>query len=204
MSKVKAQISTSLDGFITGPNDSLEVPMGIGGERLHHWVFALESWRKPHGLEGGKTNQNSEVLEEATRNTGAVVVGRRMFDLAQGWGDNPPFHVPVFVLTHRAQEPLAREGGTTFNFVTEGVESALEQARAAAGDKDVSVGGGASVNQQFIKAGLLDEIEIQVNPVLFGDGKRLFDHFSAEQVEMTIDQVVDSPDVTHLRYRLTR
>jgi dihydrofolate reductase len=132
--QVGFDITMSLDGFIAGPNDSLDQPLGEGGERLHEWVFGLASWREPHGLEGGETNRDSEVLEEAMSSTGAIVLGRRMFDLAKGWGDNPPFHMPVFVLTHEARDPLVKEGGTTFTFVN-GIESALEQARAAAGGK---------------------------------------------------------------------
>ena len=201
MSRVKAQISMSLDGFITGPDDTVDEPMGIGGERLHEWVFVLKSWREPHGLEGGEVNEDSDVLEESIRNTGAVIVGRRMFDHAQGWGDNPPFHVPVFVVTHRAQEQLVKEGGTTFTFVTDGVESAVAQARVAARDADISVGGGASIIQQLINAGLLDEIEIHVIPVLFGGGKRLFDNLGADQLELVNDRATHSPGVTHLRYR---
>jgi dihydrofolate reductase len=203
MGKVKSQISMSLDGFITGPDDSVAEPMGIGGERLHEWIFGLKSWREPHGLEGGETNQDSEVLEESIRNTGAHIVGRRMFDHAQGWGDNPPFRMPVFVVTHRSQEPLVKEGGTTFTFVTEGVESAVAQARAAAGDKDVTVCGGASIIQQLIKAGLLDEIEIHVIPVLMGAGTRLFDNLGTDQPEVVNDRALYSPGVTHLRYRFT-
>ena len=203
MSTVRAQISMSVDGFITGPNDSVDVPMGEGGERLHEWIFGLKSWREPHGLDGGRVDQDSEILDEAIRNVGAVVLGKRMFDHAQGWGDNPPFHVPVFVLTHHAQEPLVKDGGTTFTFVTDGVESAVAMARDSAGDKDVTVGGGASVIQQLITARSLDEIEIHVVPVLFGDGKRLFDNLGPDQLELVNDRAIYSPNVTHLRYRLT-
>lgn len=203
MGIVKAQVSMSVDGFITGPNDSVDLPMGEGGERLHEWIFGLKSWREPHGLEGGETNEDSEVLEESIRNTGAVVVGRRMYDHAQGWGDNPPFHVPVFVVTHRAREPLAKDGGTTFHFVTDGIESALQQAKAAAGDGDVSVGGGASVIQQCITARLVDEIEVHLVPILTGGGKSLFGELGIPQLELTGKRVIDSANVTHLRYRLT-
>lgn len=202
MSTVRAQISMSLDGYITGPNDSVDIPMGEGGERLHEWIFGLKSWREPHGLEGGETNQDSEVLDEAIGNTGAVVVGRRMFDHAQGWGDNPPFHVPVFVVTHRGQEPLVKDGGTTFTCVTDGVERAVGMARNAAGGKDVAVGGGASIIQQLIAARALDEIEIHVIPVLFSNGKRLFDNLGTDQLELVNDRAIYSPGVTHLRYRL--
>ncbi len=162
MSKVVLDISTSLDGFVAGPNPSLEQPLGEGGEQLHEWVFGLAAWRKPHGLSGGTTNASSEVVEEGLSRTGAVVMGRRMFSGGHGpweddpkadgwWGDEPPFHVPVFVLTHHAREPVPKQGGTTYNFVTDGVESAIEQARAAAADKDVLISGGADVAQQALK-----------------------------------------------------
>jgi dihydrofolate reductase len=156
MPKLKVDISMSLDGFVAGPNPTLEDPLGEGGERLHEWVLAVQGWRRMHGLTGGETNVDNDVVEEGLRNTGATVMGRRMFSGGEGpweddpnadawWGDDPPFHHPVFVLTHHAREPVNKEGGTTFTFVTDGIESALEQARAAAGDKDVAVGGGANV-----------------------------------------------------------
>jgi dihydrofolate reductase len=202
MGKVVFDITMSLDGFIAGPDDSLELPLGAGGEKLHEWVYGLVSWREPHGLEGGETNRDSEVLEEAM-GSGAIVLGRRMFDLAKGWGDNPPFHVPVFVLTHEAREPLEKEGGTTFTFVTDGVESALAQARAAAGDSDVSIAGGANTIQQYLSAGLVDEFQIHIAPLLLGGGVRLFEHAPAD-LEVETLRVVDSPRVTHVKYRVVR
>jgi dihydrofolate reductase len=201
---VVADITMSLDGFVAGPDDGPELPLGAGGERLHQWVYDLASWREPHGLAGGKTNRDSEVLDEAFRAAGAVVVGRRMFDNAQGWGDNPPFHMPVFVLTHEARDPEVKEGGTTFTFVGDGIESALEQARDAAGDKNVSVGGGANTIQQFIKTGLLDELQVHIVPLLLGGGIRLLEHLGPEQIELERTRVIDSPAVTHLRFRLPR
>ena len=202
MGKVKLDITMSLDGFVAGPNDSPELGLGEGGERLHEWVYTLASWREPHGLEGGETNSSSEVIDEGIQSTGAIVLGKRMFDNAKGWGENPPFHKPVFVVTHTEQEPLAKEGGTTFTFVTDGVESAVEQAKAAAGDKDVTVGGGASVAQQCLRAGLLDELQIHVAPVLLGGGRRLFEDVPGPELEAT--RVVDAPGVAHLRYRVLR
>jgi dihydrofolate reductase len=193
----------SLDGFIAGPNDSPELPLGEGGEKLHEWVYDLASWREPHGLEGGETNRDSEVLEEAMSRAGAIVLGRRMFDLAKGWGDNPPFHMPVYVLTHEARDPLVKEGGTTFTFVTGGIESALDQARAAAGDKDVSIAGGANTIQQFLSAGLVDEFQIHIAPMLLGDGVRLFDQAPAD-VKLETTRVIESPRVTHLKFRVLR
>ena len=204
MGKVTVDISMSLDGFIAGPNDSVENPLGDGGERIHEWVYDLASWRERHGIAGGRTDTDAEVLDEAFENTGAVVIGKRMFDVANGWGDNPPFHMPAFVITHDAREKLVKEGRTTFTFVTDGIESALDQARAAAGDKDVSVAGGANIIQQYLSAGLLDEIQIHLVPVLLGEGIRLFDQLGAEQIELERTRVIESPGVTHLRFRVVK
>ena len=211
MARLRCEISMSLDGFVAGPNPSLEEPLGAGGDLLHEWAFAAASWRESHGLSGGEANADSEVLEESTGSTGAVVMGRRMFSGGQGpwepdpradgwWGDDPPFHVPVFVLSHHAREALAMEGGTSFNFVTHGIEAALEEARAAAGDKDVLLAGGASVVQQYLKAGLLNELQIHVAPVLLGDGTSLFDRLGIDAVGLETTRVIASPSVTHLRF----
>jgi dihydrofolate reductase len=201
MANVTSDMSMSLDGFITGPNDDVERPLGEGGERLHQWIFELASWRERHGLAGGKTNRDAEVVDEAFRNVGAVVMGRRMFNHGEGpWGDNPPFHMPVFVVTHKPKKTLSKEGGTTFTFVIDGIESALKRAKAAAGDKDVSVAGGANIVQQFLKAELLDEIQIHLVPVLLGGGRRLFEHAGKMELEPT--RVIESPGVTHLRFRV--
>jgi dihydrofolate reductase len=202
--RVFVDITTSLDGFIAGPNDGPELGLGEGGERLHQWVYDLASWRAPHGLAGGKTDRDSEILDEAFRRTGAVVLGKRMYDNAGGWGDNPPFHVPVFVLTHEARDAEAKEGGTTFTFVTDGIESALQQARAAAGEKDVSIAGGANTIQQFLKAGLIDEMQIHIAPLLLGGGIRLFGDLGTGQIELKATGVIESPEVTHLRFRVAK
>lgn len=212
MGKVWFDISTSLDGYVAGPNPSLENPLGEGGEQLHEWAFAAQSWRKQHGRSGGEDNQDSKVIEEATSGTGAVIMGRKMFSGGEGpweddpntdgwWGDDPPFHVPVFVLTSHAREAKAMEGGTTFTFVKEGIESALEQARAAAGEKNVVIAGGANVAQQYLAAGLLDEVQIHVAPVLLGGGVRLFGE-GAPGAKLQATRVIESPAVTHLRYRV--
>jgi dihydrofolate reductase len=201
--KVHADITMSLDGFVAGRNDGPDLPLGEGGERLHEWVYGLASWRRPHGLEGGETGRDSEVLAEAMDENGAVVLGRRMFDNAQGWGDNPPFHVPVFVLTHEAREPLPKEGGTTFTFVTDGIESALEQARAAAGDRNVAIGGGANTIQQSLAAGLVDEVQVHIVPLFLGGGIRLFDELGPE-IELETTRVIEAPKVTHLRFRVVK
>ncbi|HEY7036555.1 MAG TPA: dihydrofolate reductase family protein [Thermomicrobiales bacterium] len=204
MAKVAADISMSLDGFITGPDDSPEHGLGIGGERLHQWLFDLESWREPHGMTGGKSGTDADVLAETFDRAGAIVLGKRMFDFADGWGEEPPFHMPVFVVTHDAREPLVKQGGTTFAFVNDGIERALDQATAAAGDKDVLVAGGASVIQQVLRAGRLDEIQIHLVPVLFGAGKRLFDRLDPTQIELETTRVIASPGVTHLRFRVAK
>ncbi|MBA2460603.1 MAG: dihydrofolate reductase family protein [Actinobacteria bacterium] len=211
MSKLKFDITMSLDGFIAGPNPGPEAPLGEGGERLHEWVYGLRSFQERHGRGGGETNRDDEIAEEALANTGAAIMGRGMFGGGPGpweetwegwWGDEPPFGVPVFILTHHAREPLAMKGGTTFTFVTDGIESALEQARGAADGKDVAIAGGGRVVQQYLDAGLVDEFQVHVAPVLLGDGVRLFDQPGPDQVELQIDRVVESEAVTHLRYSI--
>ena len=204
MGKVVFDISVSLDGFVAGPDDGPELGLGVGGERLHEWVVELKSWREPHGYEGGEVNASAEVIEEALGSAGAVVVGKRMYDNAHGWGDIPPFHKPVFVLTHTAQEPLAKEGGTTFTFVTEGIEIAIDQAKAAAGDGNVSIGGGASTAQQALKAGLVDEVQLTFAPILLGGGVRLFEGLGPDDVELEVTRVVEGPKATHVRYRVVK
>ncbi|ELZ05277.1 dihydrofolate reductase family protein [Natrialba asiatica] len=212
MTEVFVDMSMSLDGFIAGPNDGRENPLGEGGERLHEWVFDLASWREQQGLDGGTTNRDAEIVAESIERTGTHVMGRRMFDNDDGpwgdepfeghWGETPPFHGPVFVLTHHPREPLEMDGGTTFHFVTDGIETALERARTAAGDGDVRISGGADVVRQYVEAGLVDEIQIQLVPVLLGDGIRLFEHLDTEPIELERTRVVDSPDITHLRYSI--
>lgn len=204
MGNVVADITTSLDGFVAGPKDGPDLPLGEGGERLHEWLYDLASWREPYGLSGGKTNEDSEVLDEVLGQSGAVVVGRRMFDNAEGWGDDPPFHMPVFALTHDAQEQEAKAGGTTFTFVDESVESAVAQAKAAAGEKNVSVSGGANTIEQGLTAGVLDELQVHIAPLLLGGGVRLFDDASNAQVDLEGTRFLSSPDVTHLKFKIVR
>jgi dihydrofolate reductase len=211
---LKLAISMSLDGFVAGPDQTLEEPLGEGGEQLHEWAIAVASWRESHGLEGGERNVDDELLREHTDSIGATIMGRRMFSGGEGpweedpnsdawWGDEPPFHHPVFVLTHHTREPLEKRGGTTFTFVTEGAESALELAREAAGGKDVAVGGGAEAAQQYLKAGLLDELQLHVVPVLLGGGVRLFKDLAGAPGQLERVRVVESPTgVTHLKYRV--
>jgi dihydrofolate reductase len=196
MADVFADMSMSLDGFIAAPNDDVD--------QLHAWMYDLRAFREPHGEAGGTTDRDSEILDEAMKRSGASILGRRMYDLADGWGDNPPFHEPVFVLTHEAREPLAKSGGTTFTFVTDGIASAMTQARNAAGGRDVAVRGGASTVQQFLAAGLLDEIQLHVVPILLGSGIRLFEEVGWGPLKLEATRVVESPAVTHLRYRVQR
>ncbi len=211
MSKLRFVISMSLDGFVAGPSQSVDNPLGIGGTRLHEWAFALAIFRAQHGLEGGEVNESTPAVEESLANIGAAVMGRNMFGGHPGpwdpetpwngwWGDNPPFHHPVFVLTHHAREPLELEGGTTFTFVTDGIETALKQARRAAGGKDVSLGGGASVAQQYLVAGLVDEMEINVVPTLLGSGERLFDGVGTDLHGLELVRTVAAPKVMHVKF----
>ena len=211
MAELRLDISISLDGYVAGPDPSEENPLGIGGEQLHEWALPLEAWRRPHGLEGGEVNRSSEVMEESQANLGATVMGRSMFG-GEGswdakpwegwWGDEPPFHMPVFVLTHHDREPLVKDGGTTFTFVTDGIESAFAQAEEAAGGKDIALAGGADVAQQFLRAGLVDEMQLHVVPVLLGGGTRLLDNLEGANLELECIRVLAAPGVTHLRYRV--
>jgi dihydrofolate reductase len=192
MGKVTANMSMSLDGFIAGQNVSVKNPLGDSGERLHEWMFPPKA-------------DHQKVAAEMFKNVGAVIMGRQMFNTGEEpWGDNSPFHLPVFVLTHEPREKLVKEGGTTFTFVADGIESTLKQAQAVAGDKDVLVAGGANADQQYLKAGLLDEIQIHLIPVLLGQGVRLFDHSNDNHVELERISVKESPGVTHLKFRVVK
>jgi dihydrofolate reductase len=206
---VNCHISISLDGFVAGPNQSVENPIGEGGERLHEWMFPTASWREQHGSEGGERTADSEVADEVRQGVGAYIMGRHMFGGGHGpwdeswrgwWGEEPPFHAPVFVLTHHPRDPLPMRGGTTFSFVTDGIESALEQARAAAGERDVAVGGGAQTVRQYLAAGLLDELYLHLVPVVLGAGERLLVDVGDPTLEPV--KVSASPLVTHLKYRV--
>jgi dihydrofolate reductase len=201
----------SLDGFVAGPDQSAENPLGIGGTRLHEWAFALAAFRAPHGMEGGEVNESTPVAEELLANIGATVMGRNMFGGHPGpwnantpwngwWGDNPPFHHRVFVLTHHAREPLVLEGGTSFTFVTDGIESALDQARRAAGGKDVALAGGAKAAQQYLAAGLVDEMEISLVPTLLAAGERLFESVGDDLHGLELVRTIAAPKVTHLKF----
>ena len=213
MSMVRFQIAVSLDGYAAGPDQSEDNPLGVGGMDLHRWVLELEAWRKQQGQEGGEVNASSLVVEEAQSNVGATVMGRNMFGGGPGpwnedqpwngwWGEDPPYHTPVFVLTHHPRASLEMEGGTTFIFVTDGIESALEQAKQAAGELDVLLGGGANVVQQYLAAGLVDEFELHVVPIVLGDGERLLDNVGSLRLEQV--RAIEAPGVTHIKYRVSR
>jgi dihydrofolate reductase len=198
MALVTAQMSVSIDGFYSGPAD-----IDAGFHRVTRWVIDTVAWRERLGFEGGEHNVNSEIVAETQEATEAYVMGRRMFDVGEvPWGDDPPFHAPVFVDTHRARETLWREGGTSFTFVTDGVDSAIDQARAAANGKNVAISGGGNLLRQVIRGALLDQLELHISPVLIGEGMRLFEAAGQDAVELTPTRVLDTPDVTHIRYRV--
>ena len=210
MSKLKLNISMSLDGYVAGPNQSEQEPLGVGGAQLHEWLVRLRTFRENYGGEGGEVNASTPIAEEILGNVGATIMGRNMYGGGPGpwgddpwkgyWGDDPPYHHPVFVLTLYPREPLEMNGGTTFHFVTDGIESALEQARAIAGDKDVSVAGGAATAQQYLSAGLLDELVVSIVPVILGGGARLFDNLGDETPSLRQVEAIDAPGVTHIRF----
>jgi dihydrofolate reductase len=213
MSKLRCHISISADGFVAGPDQTGEQPLGAGGERLHEWAFGLAAWRAPHGMAGGEANESSQIMEETIANVGAGVMGRNMFGPPDGgpwgdegwngwWGDDPPYHNDVYVLTHHAREPVAMEGGTTFHFVTDGIERALERAKTSADGRDVRLWGGADVINQYLAAGLLDELELHIVPVLLGGGARLFEGLGGE-VRLEQIRAVEAPGVTHVKYRVS-
>jgi len=213
MSKLRFRISMSLDGFVAGPHQSVDNPLGVGGMRLHEWVFPLRAWRAMHGEPGGEVDESNQVVEESLANIGATVMGRNMFGGHPGpwkrdtpwtgwWGNDPPYHHPVFVLTHHPREPLRLEGGTTFTFVTDGIESALDQARKAAGDREVAIAGGAATVNQYLAAGLVDELRTHVAPVTIGAGERLFDGVPPLRLELIGARAASL--TTHISYRVLR
>jgi dihydrofolate reductase len=216
MSRLRCHISISADGFVAGPDQSEENPIGVGGLRLHDWAISLAAWREAHGndSQGGDVNESTRIIEETLENIGAGVMGRNMFgpigggDWGDGqwkgwWGENPSYHNDVFVVTHHPREPVEMAGGTTFHFVTEGIEQALERAKESADGRDVRLWGGAGVINQYMAAGLLDELELHVVPVLLGDGERLFDNLDGAGIQLEQVRAVEAPGVTHIKYQLT-
>ena len=215
MSKLRCHITISLDGFVAGPNQTQQNPLGEGGDRLHEWAVSLAAWRQSHGHQGGETNESARIFAESRENIGAGVMGRNMFGPPGGgpwgdqqwtgwWGDDPPYHYPVFILTHHPRDPVEMKGGTTFQFVTDGIESALVQARDAAGGQDVMLWGGAQVVNQYLAAGLVDELELHVAPVLLGGGARLFEDLGTAEVQLEQVRAVEAPGVAHLKYRVLK
>jgi dihydrofolate reductase len=210
VAKLRFTMTMSLDGYVAGPDQSLEDPLGKDGFALHEWAFATRSFRAAHGMEGGETGLDDDHAAAWNTNIGATIMGRNMFGPVRGpwgdeswtgwWGDDPPYHTPVFVLTHHAREPVEMAGGTTFHFVTGGIEAALEQAMAAAGGLDVSLGGGAGTAQQYLRARLIDEMEIDVVPMLLGGGSRLFENLDGGPVGYKCVGLVSSPAVAHFTY----
>jgi dihydrofolate reductase len=203
-------LAISIDGYGAGPNQTVDNPLGVGAERLHEWIFKTRYGRRMIGEEGGDEGLDDQFLARGDAGIGATIMGRNMFGPVRGrwpdedwkgwWGPNPPYHHSVFVLTHHPREPIRMEGGTTFNFVTDGIESALSQAFAAAGGQDVRLGGGAATVQQYLKARLVDEMHIAIVPVFLGAGERLFDHLDGGPVGYECVEMVSSPWVTHARF----
>jgi dihydrofolate reductase len=210
MAKLRLHITMSLDGYVAGPEQSIDDPLGKGGLALHEWAFATRSFRTAHGGEGGETGVDDDRMAAMTVNVGATIMGRNMFGPVRGswgdeqwngwWGDDPPYHTQVFVLTHHAREPLEMQGGTTFHFVTDGIEVALERAFDAAGGRDVVLGGGASTAQQYLRARLVDEMEVHVVPLLLGGGERLFEKLDGGPVGYACTELVSSPAAAHFTF----
>jgi len=213
MSKLRLSIAMSLDGYVAGTDQNEQNPLGSGGLDLHEWFFPLKAFREMHGEEGGAVNVSSAVVEERWSNVGATIMGRNMFGPVRGpwpdeswrgwWGENPPYHHPVFVLTHHPREPLEMAGGTTFHFVSDGIDSALRQAKVAARGRDVSLAGGASVVNQYLGARLVDEIDVSIAPLILGAGARLFEGLDRETLKLTQIRSVDAPGVTHIKYEVS-
>jgi dihydrofolate reductase len=209
MSRVRVECFTiSIDGYGAGPDQSAQNPLGVGGEALHDWVVSTRSWRQMHGKDGGATGIDDDFAARGNKNVGAWIMGRNMFGPIRGawfdmdwkgwWGKNPPFHAQVFVLTHHARQPIEMEGGTAFHFVTGGIHEALERARAAANGRDVQIGGGVSTIQQYLRAGLIDELHVAVVPVVLGGGERLFEGVDLPALGYQCVQFVGSQKATHV------
>ena len=212
MSKLAVNIAMSLDGYVAGPDQSVNDPLGVGGMELHAWFHPLKEFREMHGEQGGETDASSAVVNERNENVGATIMGRKMFGGDAGpwgedpwpgwWGQEPPFHHPVFVITHHAREPLQMNGGTTFHFVTDGIEPALAQARDAARGQDVRLAGGASVVNEYLAAGLVDELDLSIVPLVMGGGERLFAGLVPGDLKLTQLRAIEAPGVTHIKYRI--
>lgn len=212
MSRLRLSITMSLDGYAAGPDQTQENPLGIGGMELHEWFFPLKAFREMHGGDGGEVNASSDVVEQRRANIGATIMGRNMFGPVRGpwpdetwrgwWGEDPPYHHPVFVLTHHPRKPLEMDGGTTFHFVSDGIESALVQAKEAAQGRDVWLAGGASVANQYLATQLVDEIDVSIAPLILGRGARLFEGLESGALKLQQIRAVDAPGVTHIKYEV--
>lgn len=212
MSRLRLSITMSLDGYVAGPDQTEENPLGLGGMELHEWFFPLKAFREMHGDDGGEVNASSDVVEQRRANIGATIMGRNMFGPVRGpwpdeswrgwWGEDPPYHHPVFVLTHHPREPLEMDGGTTFHFVTDGIESVLTQAKEAAQGRDVWLAGGASVANQYLAAQLVDEIDVSIAPLILGRGARLFEGLEGGAFKLQQIHAVDAPGATHVKYEV--
>jgi dihydrofolate reductase len=210
MSKVRLNITMSLDGYVAGPEQSLENPLGVGGSTLHEWAFATRAFRAAHGMDEIEAGPDEEHAVRISENVGATIMGRNMFGPIRGewgdtdwtgwWGDDPPYHTPVFVLTHHPRESIELQGGTTFHFVTGGIEAALERATEAAAGRDVSIGGGAETAQQYLRAGLVDELDVHVAPLLLGSGSRLFENLDGAHAGFECVRLGSSPAAAHFSY----
>jgi dihydrofolate reductase len=209
MSKLRVNsFSVSLDGYGAGPKQTLKEPLGVGGEAVHHWMFGTRTFRQLYGNPGGSTGVDDEFAQRGFANVGAWILGRNMFGPVRGpwpdeswkgwWGDNPPYHCEVFVLTHHARKSFAMEGGTTFHFVTGGAQEALERARSAANGMDVRIGGGANTIQQYLRLRLIDELHIAIAPVVLGDGERLFDGVNLRELGYECVQFAATDNATHV------
>ncbi|MHC1550451.1 dihydrofolate reductase family protein [Phyllobacterium sp. K27] len=209
MTKVKVGgFSVSIDGFGAGPEQSLADPLGKGGEELHQWVFGTKMFNEMVGKQAGKTGLDNDYAVRSMAGFGAFILGRNMFGPARGewpddnwkgwWGNNPPYHAPTFILTHYARDPIVMEGGTTFYFVTEGIETALEQAKAAAGDADVKIGGGVSTVRQYLQAGLIDELHFAISPVVLGQGEAMFAGIDLPELGFSVTQRTLTEHALHI------
>jgi dihydrofolate reductase len=205
MSKTFVDVGISLDGCIAGPNGSPQNPMGGAAMRIHEWIFQQASFLEHIGMQGGITGPEDDIVKAIFARAGAYVMGRRMFDEGEVcWPENAPFHAPVFVVTHSAREPWVRPGGTTFHFVTDGLESALRQAHEASGGKDVRISGGADMIRQAFRAGAVEEVTLHLSPVVLGEGVRLFEGLRGSDLNLEQTGVIVSATVTHLNYRVKR
>lgn len=203
MSKVFFDMGISLDGFIAGLNGGPKNPLGDNGTKIHQWVYPLKSFREHLSLEGGETGRDNDIISEIFDRIGANIMGKRMFIEGEAnWPGNAPFHCPVFVLTHEKREPWKRKGGTTFYFTDESIESVLKRAKEAAGSKDIRISGGANVIRQYLRAGFVDEFNLHLAPIILGSGVPLFEKINSDNFWFEIADVIHSPAVTHLYYRI--